>query len=140
MQAGKFKDEIVEIKVSVKGKESVISEDEGPKKLIAAKVPTLKPAFKSVGGTVTAANSSALNDGAAALVLASASWAKARGLKPLARIRGFADAAKQPVEFTTAPALAIPKALKHAGLTAAQVSAYEINEAFSVVNLANMKV
>ncbi len=125
--------------MSVKGKESVVSEDESPKKLVASKVPTLKPAFKA-GGTVTAANSSSLNDGAAALVLASASWAKARGLKPLARIAGFGDAAKQPVEFTTAPALAIPRALKHAGLTQKQIQYYEINEAFAVVNLANMKV
>lgn len=138
-KAGRFKDEIAEVKVTVKGKETIVSEDEGPKKLIASKVPTLKPAFKP-NGTVTAANASALNDGAAALVLANGAWARARGLKPLARIVGYGDAEKQPIEFTTAPSLAIPKAIKHAGLTAKQISFYEINEAFSVVNLANTKL
>lgn len=138
-KAGRFRDEIVDVKVTVKGKETVVSEDEGPKKLIKEKVPTLKPAFKK-DGTVTAANASALNDGAAALVLANGAWAKARGLKPLARIVGYGDAEKQPVEFTTAPSLAIPKALKHAGLTAKDIAFYEINEAFSVVNLANIKL
>lgn len=103
------------------------------------KVKSLRPAFKK-DGTVTAANASSLNDGAAAFVLADAEWAKERGLKPVARVLGMADAARLPVEFTTAPALAIPKALKNAGVTPEQVDFYEINEAFSVVSLANNKL
>jgi len=89
---------------------------------------------------VTAANASKLNDGACALVLADAEWAKQRGIKPIARILGYADAERLPIEFPTAPALAIPKAIKNAGLEAKQIDYYEINEAFSVVGLANAKI
>ena len=102
------------------------------------KIPSLKPVFDK-NGTVTAANASTMNDGASALVLVSKEKAEELGLKPLAKIRGFADAATDPLWFTTAPALAIPKALKHAGVTADEVSYYEINEAFSAVALANQR-
>jgi acetyl-CoA C-acetyltransferase len=121
--------------------ETVVSEDEGPRKLKADKVATLKPAFSKDGtGTVTAANSSSLNDGAAALVLSSAAWAESKGLKPLARVIGYADAQQSPVDFTTTPAKAIPLALKRAGITLEQVDAFEINEAFAVVALVNQKL
>lgn len=136
---GLFNDEIVPVTFSTKKGEVTVSEDEGPGKLRADKVPTLKPAFDKQG-TVTAANSSSLNDGACALVLASEAWAKERGLQPLARILGYADAQQRPIDFTTAPALAIPKSLEKAGLNIADMDAIEINEAFSVVALANIKL
>ena len=104
------------------------------------KLKSIKPAFIPNGGTVTAPNASPLSDGAAALVLVSEEALKKHGLKPLAKIRGWGDAAQQPSKFTTAPALAIPKALKHAGLEMSEMSAFEINEAFSVVALANLKL
>ena len=100
----------------------------------------MKPAFIPDGGTVTAPNASPLNDGAAAVVLVSESKLKSLNIKPLAKILGWGDAAKAPNKFTTAPALAIPKALKHADISEEKVDAYEINEAFSVVALANMKL
>jgi len=127
--------------VTIKGKtgETVVSEDESPAKLKADKVPTLKPAFAKEG-TVTAANSSSINDGACAIVLSSEGFASEKGLKPVAKILAYADAQQRPLEFTTAPAVAIPLALKKAGITMEQVDALEINEAFSVVALANMKL
>jgi acetyl-CoA C-acetyltransferase len=100
----------------------------------------MKPAFIPNGGTVTAPNASPLNDGAAAVILVSEEKVKTLNLKPLAKILGWGDAAKAPSKFTTAPALAIPKALKHAGVEKEKVDAFEINEAFSVVALANMKL
>lgn len=100
----------------------------------------MRPAFIPNGGTVTAPNASPLNDGAAAVVLVSEEKLKELSLKPIARILGWGDAEKEPSKFTTAPALAIPKALKHAGISEADVDAYEINEAFSVVALANLKL
>ena len=100
----------------------------------------MKPAFVPGTGTVTAPNSSSLNDGAAALVLASESKVKELNLKPIAKILGWGDAAQKPSKFTTAPSLAIPKALKHAGVNQDAVDAFEINEAFSVVALANLKL
>jgi acetyl-CoA C-acetyltransferase len=100
----------------------------------------MKPAFIPNGGTVTAPNASPLNDGAAAVILVSEAKMKSLNLKPLAKILGWGDAAKAPSKFTTAPALAIPKALKHAGVEKDKVDAFEINEAFSVVALANMKL
>jgi acetyl-CoA C-acetyltransferase len=100
----------------------------------------MKPAFIPNGGTVTAPNASPLNDGAAAVVLVSEAKMKALNLKPLAKILGWGDAAKAPNKFTTAPALAIPKALKHARIDEKTVDAFEINEAFSVVALANLKL
>lgn len=100
----------------------------------------MKPAFIPGTGTVTAPNSSPLNDGAAAVVLVSEAKVKELGMKPIAKILGWGDAAQQPSKFTTAPSLAIPKALKHAGVTQESIDAFEINEAFSVVALANMKL
>jgi acetyl-CoA C-acetyltransferase len=138
---GSFKNEIAPVVVKTKAGEVTVSEDEGPAKLKADKVSTLKPAFSKDGsGTVTAANSSSINDGACALVLASGDWAKSKGLKPLARIVSYADAQQRPVEFTTTPAKAIPKSLELAGLKLNQIDAIEINEAFAVVALANIKL
>ncbi|MBX0290065.1 acetyl-CoA C-acyltransferase [Hymenobacter sp. HSC-4F20] len=138
-QAGKKKDEIVPVTITVRGKETVISDDEEYTKADFTKFASLKPAFGKEG-TVTAANASTLNDGAAAVLLMSREKAEELGVKPLAKIRGFADAEQAPEWFTTSPALAIPKALKHAGLEAKDVDFYEINEAFSVVSLANNKL
>jgi acetyl-CoA C-acetyltransferase len=105
-----------------------------------SKTRTLRPSFKSKDGTVTAANASPLSDGAAALVLVSEAALKKYNLTPIGKILGWGDAAQNPSKFTTAPALAIPKALKHAGIEQNAVDAFEINEAFSVVALANMKI
>ncbi|WP_151089070.1 acetyl-CoA C-acyltransferase [Hymenobacter baengnokdamensis] len=138
-QAGKKKEEIVPVTITVRGKETVVSDDEEYTKVQFDKFAALKPAFTKEG-TVTAANASTLNDGAAAVLLMSREKADALGIKPLARIRGFADAEQAPEWFTTTPSLAIPKALKNAGLAAADVDFYEINEAFSVVSLANNKL
>jgi acetyl-CoA C-acetyltransferase len=135
--AGKFRDEVVPVEITDrKGKVTVIDEDEEYKNVAFDKIPGLKPAFGK-DGTVTAANASTLNDGAAATVLMSAERARELGVKPLARIRGFADAAQDPMWFTTTPSLAIPKALKAAGVSPKNVNYYEINEAFSAVALAN---
>ncbi len=137
-ESGWFKDEIVPVEVTQRGKDSfMISEDEEYKNVIFDKIPSLKPVF-SKEGTVTAANASTINDGAAAVVLMSKEKADALGLKPIAKILGFADAEQEPQWFTTSPALAIPKALKLARVSPKEVDYYEINEAFSVVALANM--
>jgi len=138
-QAGKKKEEIVPVTITVRGKETVVSDDEEYTKVQFEKMPGLKAAFTKEG-TVTAANASTLNDGAAAVLLMSREKADELGIKPLARIRGFADAEQAPEWFTTTPSIAIPKALKNAGLTASDVDFYEINEAFSVVSLANNKL
>ena len=135
-QAGKKKDEIVPVTVTVRGKSTVVAEDEEFTKADFSKFAALKPAFNKEG-SVTAANASTLNDGAAAVLLMSREKAAALGLTPIARILGFADAEQAPEWFTTSPALAIPKALKMAGKEAKDVDFYEINEAFSVVSLAN---
>jgi acetyl-CoA C-acetyltransferase len=135
--SGKFKEEVIPVEITDrKGNKTVFAEDEEYKNVNFDKIPQLKPVFTK-DGTVTAANASTINDGAAALVLMSADRARALGIKPLARIRGFADAAQDPMWFTTAPALAIPKALKMAGVTPKDVAFYEINEAFSAVAIAN---
>lgn len=135
--AGKFKDEIVSVEVvDRKGNKTLFAEDEEYKNVSFDKIPGLKPVFGKEG-TVTAANASTLNDGASALLLMSKEKAQELGLKPIAKIRGFADAAQDPMWFTTAPALAIPKAIKMAGLSAKDVNYYEINEAFSAVAIAN---
>lgn len=135
--AGKFKDEIVPVEITGrKGDVTVFAEDEEYKNVNFDKIPGLKPVFTKEG-TVTAANASTINDGAAAVILMSAEKAKALGLTPIAKIRGFADAAQDPMWFTTAPALAIPKAMKMAGVEKKDVGFYEINEAFSAVALAN---
>ena len=136
-EAGYFKDEIVPVEIPQRrGDPLVMEEDEEFKNVKFDKVPNLRPAF-SKDGTVTAANASTINDGAAALVLMSKEKAEELGVKPIAKIRGFADAAQDPLWFTTAPSLAIPKAMKHAGIEKSDVDFYEINEAFSAVALAN---
>ncbi|MBK6396855.1 MAG: acetyl-CoA C-acyltransferase [Bacteroidetes bacterium] len=135
--AGMFKDEISPVSVPVRGKDPIIvSEDEEYKNLRADKVAGLKPAFQK-DGTVTAANASKLNDGAAAVILMSKEKADKLGLKPIAKIRGFADAQQAPEWFTTTPSKAMPKAAERAGLKLENVDYFEINEAFSVVSIAN---
>jgi acetyl-CoA C-acetyltransferase len=138
--AGKFKDEIVPVEiVGKKGDVTLFAEDEEYKNVNFDKIPGLKPVFTKEG-TVTAANASTINDGAAAVILMSKEKAKELGLTPIAKIRGFADAAQDPMWFTTTPSLAIPKAMKMAGVDKKDVSYYEINEAFSAVALANNKL
>lgn len=138
-EAGMFKDEIIPVEMlGRKGETILMEEDEEFRNVMFDKIPSLKPVFDK-NGTVTAANASTMNDGASALILVSKEKAEELGLKPLAKIRGFADAATDPLWFTTAPALAIPKALKHAGVSADEVSYYEINEAFAAVAIANQR-
>ncbi|WP_200979143.1 acetyl-CoA C-acyltransferase [Echinicola sp. 20G] len=136
---GYFKEEVIPVELKGrKGESILIDEDEEYKNVIFEKIPSLRPVFDKEG-TVTAANASTMNDGAAALVLMSKEKAEALGLKPIAKILGFADAARDPIWFTTAPALAIPKAIKNAGLSSSDIDFYEINEAFSAVALANQE-
>ncbi|MCE2894651.1 MAG: acetyl-CoA C-acyltransferase [Flammeovirgaceae bacterium] len=135
--AGKFKDEIIPVEITgKKGDVTLFSEDEEYKNVNFDKIPGLKPVFTKEG-TVTAANASTINDGAAAVILLSKEKAKELGITPIAKIRGFADAAQDPMWFTTTPSLAIPKAMKMAGVEKGDVGYYEINEAFSAVALAN---
>ncbi len=135
--AGKFKDEIIPVEITgKKGDVTLFGEDEEYKNVNFDKIPGLKPVFTKEG-TVTAANASTINDGAAAVVLMSAAKAKELGLTPIAKIRGFADAAQDPMWFTTTPSLAIPKAMKMAGVDKKDVGYYEINEAFAAVAIAN---
>lgn len=137
--AGKFKEEIVSVSVPQrKGEPIVISEDEEYKNVNLDKIPTLSPVFDKAG-TVTAANASTLNDGASALILASEEAVKKYNLKPIAKIRSYADAAQAPEWFTTAPSLAAPKALEKAGLKTSDIDFWELNQAFAVVGLANIK-
>lgn len=137
---GKFKTEITPVELKdKKGEVTLFSNDEEPATVKFDKISTLKPVFKK-DGTVTAANASTLNDGAAALVLMSKEKAEAMGIKPLAKIVSFADAQQAPEYFTTAPAKAIPLALHKAGVSAEQIDFFEINEAFSVVSVANNKL
>ena len=137
---GKFANEVIPVEVPQRrGEPIIISEDEEFKNVKIEKIPTLRPAFTKEG-TVTAANASTINDGAAALVLMSSQKAKELKLTPMATIRSYADAAQEPEWFTTAPAKALPKALDKAGLSLNDVDYFEFNEAFSVVGLANMKV
>jgi acetyl-CoA C-acetyltransferase len=136
-KAGKFKDEVIPVEIrDRKGNVTTFAEDEEYKNVNFDKMPGLKPVFTK-DGTVTAANASTINDGASALVLMSKEKADALGLKPLAKIRGFADAAQDPMWFTTTPSIAIPKAMKNAGVDKQDVDFYEINEAFSAVAIAN---
>ncbi len=138
--AGKFKNEIIPVEVPQRrGDSIVVSEDEEFKNVKIEKIPALRPAFTKEG-TVTAANASTINDGAAALVLMSAEMAKELNLKPLASIKSYADAAQEPKWFTTAPAKALPKALDKAGISINDIDFFEFNEAFAVVGLANMKL
>ena len=118
-----------------KGDSLVIDKDEEPGSIKLEKLPTLKPAFDRKNGTVTAANASSLNDGAAALVLMTEQDAIDRGIEPVARVLGFGDAEQEPVNFTTSPSLAVPVALEDAGVIASDIEYHEINEAFSVVAL-----
>lgn len=137
MKEGLFKNEIVPVSVpQKKGDPVVVLEDEGVKNAKPEKIPSLKPVFKK-DGTITAANASSINDGAAAVVVMSAEKAKALNLPVLAKIVGHAAAARKPVEFTIAPADAINKLLTKTGKTTADVHTWEINEAFAVVSLAN---
>jgi acetyl-CoA C-acetyltransferase len=133
-----FADELMSIEVPSKKGAINFAADEEYKNIIWDKVPTLKPAFKK-DGTITAVNASKINDGAAALVLMSKQKAEELGIKPIARIAGYADAAQEPEWFTTTPAKAIPRAVSKAGWTLTDIDKFEINEAFSVVALANIK-
>lgn len=135
-EKGWFKDEIVGVEIPQrKGDPIVLTEDEKYKRVKFEKIPSLRPAFNK-DGTVTAANASTINDGASALILASAEKVKELGLKPLAKIIAYADAAQEPHWFTTAPTLAAPKALERAGMNWGDVDYLEVNEAFAVVPMA----
>lgn len=136
---GKFKNEIIPIQVAQKNGTVTISEDEDIFKIILEKVPNLKPSFEEKG-TITAANASNLNDGAAALLIVSEGALEKYNLTPLAKIIGYADVAQAPEWFTTSPSVAIPKALKQANLTLEQIDYFEINEAYAAVILANQKI
>lgn len=139
-KAGKFNDEVVPVSVPQrKGEPVIVSEDEEYKNVRMDKIAELRPAF-SKDGTVTAANASTLNDGASALILASKEAVEKHGLKPIAKIVSYADAAQAPEWFTTAPAKALPIALGKAGLSTNDIDFWELNEAFSVVGLANIKL
>jgi acetyl-CoA C-acetyltransferase len=139
-EAGKFDTEIVPVEVPQrKGDPIVVTKDEEYTNVKLDKIPTLAAVFTKEG-TVTAANASTINDGAAALILMSEEKANALGLKPLAYIKSYADAAQEPKWFTTAPAKALPKALDKAGLKTSDIEFFEFNEAFSVVGLANAKI
>ncbi len=135
---GKFDSEVTPVTVKHRKGETIISKDEEFNNVFFDKIPNLKPAF-SKEGTVTAANASTLNDGAAALVLCSSKYIKEKHLTPLANIIGYADASQEPKWFTTAPSIALPKALESVGLTIDEIDLFEINEAFSVVAIANQK-
>jgi acetyl-CoA C-acetyltransferase len=136
---GNFKEEVVPVEIVTKKGTTIISEDEEYKNVNFEKIPGLKPVFQKEG-TVTAANASTMNDGAAALILMSKEKVDELGLKPIAKIIGYADAEQAPEWFTTSPALAIPKAISKAGLKKEDIDYYEMNEAFAVVGLANMKI
>lgn len=137
--AGKFKDEIVPVEVKTKKGDILFAEDEEYKNVNFDKIPALKPVFQK-DGTVTAANASTMNDGAAALVLMSKEKAESLGLKPIAKLKSYADAEQAPEWFTTSPSLAVPKAVEKAGLKMSDIQYFELNEAFSVVGLANIKL
>lgn len=140
-EAGKFTDEVVSVEIPQrKGDPIVFSQDEEYKAVNFERMATLPTVFKKENGTVTAANASTLNDGASALILVSKEKMEELGLKPLAKIVSYADAAHEPENFTTAPAKALPIALKKAGLEISDIDFFEFNEAFSVVGLANNKI
>ncbi len=135
--AGNFEDEIIPVEIPQRRGDAIImTEDEEFNNVFFDKIPKLRPVF-SKEGTVTAANASTINDGASAMVLMSKEKAEQLGVTPIAKIRGFADAAQDPIWFTTAPSKAIPKAMAMAGVSKSDVDYYEINEAFSAVALAN---
>ena len=135
----KFADEIIPVEIPQKKGDTIkFAKDEEPWNVKFEKIPELRPAFVK-DGTVTAANASTMNDGAAALVLMSKEKADALGLKPIAKIKGYADAEQAPEWFTTTPSVAVPKAVEKAGLKMEDINYYELNEAFSVVGIANMQ-
>jgi acetyl-CoA C-acetyltransferase len=137
---GKFTNEVISVEVPQRrGNPLIISEDEEYKNVRMERIPSLRPVFDKEG-TITAANASTLNDGASALVLMSADKATALNITPIAKIRSYADAAQEPEWFTTAPSKALPIAIAKAGLTSHDIDYYELNEAFSVVGLANIKI
>ena len=136
-ETGLFKDEIIPVEIPQrKGDPIQMTEDEEYKNVKFDKIPHLKPVFNK-DGTVTAANASTINDGASAIILISKKKMEELGLTPIAKIRGFGDAAQEPIWFTTSPSLAIPRALKHAGVEQGDVDYFEINEAFAAVAIAN---
>ena len=135
---GKFKDEVVPVSIQSKKGEVIIDKDEEPWNVKFDKIAALRPAFGKEG-TVTAANASTMNDGAAALVLMSKEKAESLGLKPIAVLRSYADAEQEPVYFTSTPSIAVPKAVEKAGLKMTDVDFVELNEAFSVVGIVNSK-
>ncbi|MFI5123821.1 MAG: acetyl-CoA C-acyltransferase [Chitinophagales bacterium] len=135
---GYFKNEVIPVEIQKKGETIRIEKDEEPFNVKFDKIPQLKPAFQK-DGTVTAANASTMNDGAAALILMNERKVKELGLKPLAKIISFADAEQAPEWFTTSPALAVPKAIQKAGLKMEQIDFWELNEAFAVVGIENTK-
>jgi acetyl-CoA C-acetyltransferase len=137
---GKFKDEVIAVEIpSRKGEATKFEKDEEPWNVKFDKLPGLKPAFGKEG-TVTAANASTMNDGAAAVVLMSKEKADELGIKPIAKIISYADAEQAPEKFTTTPSIAVPKAIKKAGLKMSDIDYHELNEAFSVVGIANIKL
>lgn len=139
-EAGRFNDEVVGVSVPQrKGDPIIVNHDEEYKNVFLDKIPSLRPAFDKEG-TITAANASTLNDGASAVILASKEAVEKYGLKPIAKIVSHADAAHEPEWFTTAPSLAVPKALAKANMTTADVDFWELNQAFAVVGLANTKI
>ncbi len=135
---GNFKDEIIPVDIQKRGETIRIERDEEPFNVKFDKIPLLKPAFQKEG-TVTAANASSMNDGAAALILMSEKKVKEFGLKPIAKILSYADAEQAPEWFTTSPSLAVPKAVQKAGLKMEQIDYWELNEAFAVVGIENTK-
>jgi len=137
-EKGYFQGELVSVEIPGKDAATVVSEDEEPKQVRYDKIPTLKPAFTK-DGTITAANASKINDGAAAVILAGADIVRERGWKPLARIISYADASQDPEWFTTTPTIAMNRALQKAGLSISDIDYFEINEAFSCVALANAR-
>lgn len=138
-EKGFFQDEVIPVSIPQrKGEPIIFSKDEEPYNVKFDKIPSLNPAFKK-GGTVTAANASTMNDGAAALVLMSKEKAEALGVKPIAKIISYADAEQAPEWFTTSPSIAAPRAIAKAGLTVADIDFWEFNEAFSVVGIENTK-
>jgi acetyl-CoA C-acetyltransferase len=135
---GKFGDEVIAVEIQKKGENIRITQDEEPFNVKFEKIPTLKPAFQK-DGTVTAANASSMNDGAAVMILISEEKLNRLGLKPLARILSYADAEQAPEWFTTSPAIAVPKAVQKAGLKMGDIDYWELNEAFAVVGIENSK-
>ncbi len=137
-KTGKFADEVIPVEIQKKGETIRIVQDEEPFNVKFEKIPTLKPAFQK-DGTVTAANASSMNDGAAAVMLVSEEKLKSLGLKPLAKILSYADAEQSPEWFTTSPSIAVPRAVEKAGLQMKDIEYWELNEAFAVVGIENSK-